>query len=657
MAAQMCFAASLRSASLEASSVGRHKSPSLGWSRKNIQEDGSTGSQGDFAFTPYTLRTGLGRRHSPRRAERREGISPTGQYIRRSIYSSEDDSTGKARPDEGRTLSTPSSARGAGPLRTSRTPGVDRSPKDTSPLRTVSPAPASSATEVERDRGVDRVRQELLSNQRDLTTVKAELRRLASPYVVTRTDPSADQRNTSLRLERPRTHDGRLGTKLSDEFPGMSTADKTAQSVPPSSRSHHVSLRFRDKDTSPQTTEQRPGEERVASVEPLGSAVLQPSKKGIPLPAEDKGNTHRAQEPGGFPQSRKAHRVHGSSALKRKGDLAGVSPEATIPEGEKRRFRAAWKEALGQLAARMDEWVQKLPAEVQRQVTEASGVDAKFLALRDCALALCRAAEMRALGLSEVRKKNEEFKRSLKSEQRNAETMLVEVRGRMLAASEKVKQLRRLVCVTTARPSASLPPEPSKRLTHASGEEYPVQQGCYTSYTSVYSPDLGSPCPGEVCYPALIDSHNAFSEPAIKRYSSCSSCPATARIASPLGGGTRQISQESVSGSGGAPIITSCGSTTPPDGNIPRLLSPILETSTPASNLSSRETETQKDSMQTPVPNSFSHDPCPVFSGERQPVSTACASIFPEAAPVGTVLNEDVSWASNFIAEWQSRRK
>lgn len=208
----------------------------------------------------------------------------------------------------------------------------------------------------------------MVTNQRDLTTVKSELRRPASPYVVTTSDASADKRKIS-HLERPRTHDGRVGSRLVDVSPAVSTPSNAAQSVPPSSRTHHVSVRFRHRDPSPRATEQKTGEAELPRVEQRGPFLAEPLKKGVPGSAVDIEKFRRGQEFERLSQGRIAQCAHVSSPLRGKGsDLPRVSPEAMIPEGEKRRFRAAWKEALGQLAARMDAWVEMLPPEVQRQV-------------------------------------------------------------------------------------------------------------------------------------------------------------------------------------------------------------------------------------------------------------------------------------------------
>ncbi|EPT29684.1 hypothetical protein TGME49_262933 [Toxoplasma gondii ME49] len=666
MAAMVSFASSLR-----CKSVGDDdRRDKLS---KDRDRDGTGVSDFPGPFTPYTLQTQRGKQsppHLPQRA--RSHVSPVGQYIRRSIYAPEEAGPtprtprSSLTPSAGRTHSQgktkfPQSSR----VRTSASRLQQKSDhagvcawKDSPTTGVASGTSTAGASPAKRSDYV-RLEQCLLSTEKGLSALKSELRRVGGPYAVT---PSLhvdlgemiERGHSTTRGHSPRgivteRGGGRHGASSAASFtavrspsargrrlglatprcqPSRGRAERLSKSMPPRSDAAVKRPSGSPQPSDMRRTLVRETSRRVAAardnVSPLGSSAK--CERSLPKQGPTKGHT-------------------GNTEI---AAARGLSPklEALISDDEKQRFRAAWKEAHAQLAAKMNEWVHGLPEEIRNQVTRASGVDAKFLMLRDYALTLCSAAENRTATLSDARVRNDESMRCQGTEHYKAGTMLVEVQGGLLAASKKVQQLDRLIRLTLTQRRFS---EQQVKSTHDNGSATKGSTSPYTAYTSIYSSDLPRKrnFPGGDC-PVPVERQKALGEPweesllGTDGHQQCESTPAIERAVF--------INEDDTLDQTVVDAARTCGySSHTPSSTSEGTDHHLWLSSDPPCTSSARHKSSEINANNESLTQR--RQPCRETSKASADLSL---SVIP---PEGLSLNEDVSWAQSFISDWYANRR
>nr|CEL66689.1 TPA: hypothetical protein BN1204_024986 [Neospora caninum Liverpool] len=679
MAAMVSFASSLRCKSVgdldrreTVSSTGRDR-------------DGTGDSEFSAPFTPYTLQTRKGRQTPPPLPQRGKGhVSPVGQYIRRSIYTPEESAPAAVTPrstlapSSGRTNShgqskSPQSVRvkaAEAKLPPKSDHGGGSAWRDSSHIG-VSSARLSSPPVTNAAKRSDFVRLEqcLLSTEKGWSALKSELRRVGSPYAVT-PEPGENLRGRSTspgHSARTAVHDrggarkgaavcAALTTARSPAARGRQVARATPRSQPPVERAERLSK------SVPPRSDAAVKKPAASSPSDMRRTVVRETSRRVTIAREEvspAGVSSAKVRESFLPRQRPRPSQRGNMEM---AGLNDPSPtlEAVIPDDEKKRFRAAWKEAHAQLAAKMNEWVHGLPEEIRIQVTKAPGVDAKFLALRDCVLALCTAAESRAESLLEARARNDESKRSLKTEQYKAGTMLVEVQGGLLAATKKIQQLDRLVRLTVRQRPFS---EQRVKSTHDSGSAAAGGASPYTSYTSIYKIDL--PQRGgshDDDYPVPVDDHQMLGVP-----SADESLPPVKSIqreegvlatdgqqhydSTPVSERAIFINEEDATVHQNVQDAARICDYSP---HTPRSATegtghPSFLSSEPPCTSSVREGANEMGA------NKQSLTPLRQLSGDSGQASAELS--LSGIPPEGATVNEDVSWARSFISEWYAHRR
>ncbi|KEP66119.1 UNVERIFIED_CONTAM: hypothetical protein HHA_262933 [Hammondia hammondi] len=675
MAAMVSFASSLR-----CKSVGDDdRRDKLS---KDCDRDGTGVSDFPGPFTPYTLQTQRGKQSAPRLPQRaRSHVSPVGQYIRRSIYAPEE--AGPA-PRTPRTSLTPSAggthSQGKSKFPQSsrvRTPASRLHPKSDhagvcawkdSPTTGVASGTSTSGASPAKRSDYVRLEQCLLSTEKGLSALKSELRRVGSPYAVT---PSQHVDLGEMIERGPSTSHGHSArgtvTERGGGRHGASSAASFTTVRSPSARGRRVGL------ATPRCQPSRGRAERLSKSMPPRSdgAVKRPS--GAPQPSDMRRTLDR-ETSRRVPVGRDNVSPLGSSAkcersLSRQGPTKGhtgiaaargLSPklEALISDDEKQRFRAAWKEAHAQLAAKMNEWVHGLPEEIRNQVTRASGVDAKFLTLRDYALTLCSAAENRTATLSDARVRNDESLQCQETEQYKAGTMLVEVQGGLLAASKKVQQLDRLVRLTLTQRRFS----EQVKSTHDNRSATAGGTSPYTAYTSIYASDLQRRrnFPVGDC-PVPVESQKALGEPCvdeslpperpIKREESLLGTDGQQQYESTLAIERAVfINEDDTLDQTVVDAARTCGySSHTPSSTSEGTDHHLWLLSDPPCTSSARHRSSEiKANNESLTPR---RQPCRESSKASADLSL---SVIP---PEGASLNEDVSWARSFISDWYANHR
>ncbi|PFH37791.1 hypothetical protein BESB_001330 [Besnoitia besnoiti] len=667
------------SPSLAAAKRGRSSGVSGGresLSAMSHNSDGTHAMDSSGPYTPYSLQTKRGVQTPPPRSHRGgDHTSPVGQYIRRSAYPPDEAPAGRRIPRSAQASSShratsrgrsqsPQTLRGRGsePSVHWKSDGVcstERGPV----ARSSSPPPTGKAKRAD----VLQLEQCLQSTEKGLASLQSELRRVASPYTVTASSHSTCHNKIGQGRPSPQ-QSAREAVRDRGDGAGQERAFDFAGTVERCAPSRVSCASLRTPSSHPAVERDRAESSTHASLPQVNAAA---KKSGTSLSQSPDASWARIRGPSqrtspvrdargaavcGTPVRRQASQSGQRGAAEGPGSCR-IQPklDELISIDEKKRFRAAWKEAHAQLAAKMNEWVHDLPDEIRSRVTKAAGVDAKFLALRDCALALCGAAESRALSLIKARKKNDESKQSLKAEQHKAESAMVDVQGGLLAASKKIQQLDRLVRLTTRQTFAGHERESGRSTKNgAAGGASP-----YTAYKSIYIRDSRGGSENRAGdYPVLIDTQEVFgascvgetprqSGSLIQEESAMHSAGQRPNHRPPATEAKRSFTDESaaqyptygdINGSNTS-LSSSDGSssdTTEPPSSMKPLRS--IETTKGAG-----EPADNQEPPQKPLHPTHS-------------VEAAADWVPPRHSPEMARLNEDVSWARDFISQWRASR-